>query len=200
MNLGQPTRKFASVNVDGWVNPTPGGGTEGVWHDNVAKGVIVVSLKTLSERPTTLVKRVLRLPEPLDMANTVIRLPDGSRYLVAYEIKDYRDDSVYSFAYQLQEVVEDIMVLSTSMVASASGMGSSSGVTTYSAPIPCYLERYSSLDSTEVASVTYNKTKILLPKGSEVSENHELAIGDRIFTIRESDLYLNLTRIYAVEK
>lgn len=191
MKLNQAHRKFATVTLDGWIN--------GVWTLAVAKGSMEVYSRFITERTFGVVKRLFMMPEQIDPRYSVIRFPDGIRYLLAKESRDYRNDAVYGYTYLLQEVIADAVIITHTAQTSASGMGRES-VESHSDPLPCYFERFSAVDSRDVVAVTYNRTKILMPKGTPLGVNNTIEIDGHSFTVRESDFELDLTRAFAVQK
>lgn len=192
MKLGQAHKKFATVSLDGW------DGTN--WVLGIAKGSMEVYSRFITERTFGVVKRLFMMPQSINPLYTVVRFPDGIQYLIAKESKDYRNNAVYGYTYLLQEVIAQAQIVTITKTDSASGMGSSTGAETLSAEIPCYFERYSSIDSREVDDVTYSRTRILFPSGTILDISNQIKIGDRRFTIRLVDLELNLSRAYTIEE
>lgn len=191
MNLNQVHKKFATVDLDGW------NGT--VWTVGVAKGSMEVYARFITERTFGVIKRLFMMPEAIDPAYTVVRFPDGLRFLVVKESKDYRNNVIYGYTYLFQEVIADAIIVSFVEQSSASGMGRDAQEV-LSDPVPCYFERISSLDSREVSAVTYSRTKMVFPKGTVIGIGDEIDIEGRRFTIREVDEELGLTRVFSVEK
>lgn len=190
MNLNRPIRKFANVPLAGW------DGT--VWTENVGKGILEVYSRFITERTFGAVKRILMCPDPLPSLYSVVRVPEGTRYLVAYLNKDLTADYVYNNIYLLQEASSDANIVSFTYTTSASGMQSTE-VETVSDPIPCYLERYSSTTSQEADGVVYTKTRILLPANTAVSVEDEIQVSTDRYKVSEVDRELNLTRAYVLE-
>lgn len=191
MNLNQAHKKFATITLDGWV--------KGVWTLGVAKGSMEVYSRFITERTLGVVKRLFMMPEAIDPQYSVIRFPDGVRYLIAKESKDYRNNEVYGYTYLLQEVIADATIITFTKTASASGMGRDA--TEVVGPLlPCYFERFGATDSREVDAVAYSRTRLVFPRGTAVSVDDEIDIGGRRFSIRESDFELNMSRAFGVEK
>lgn len=191
MNLNQAHKKFATVPVDGW------DGTS--WTTDAAFGSMEVYSRFITERTFGVVKRLFMMPQAMDRRFTVMRMPDGTRYMIANEAQDFRNRQVYGYTYLLQEVIDDAKHITFTTQPSASGMGRDT-LEVESDPIPCYYERYGAADSTEVDAVTYARTRILLPRGHTMGVDDEIEISGRRFSIKEVDLELELSRAFGMER
>lgn len=190
MNLNRSVRKFANIPLEGW------DGTS--WTPNVGKGILEVYSRFITERTFGVIKRILMCPEPIPSIYTVLKTPDGTRYLVAFLNRDITEEYVYNNVYLLQQVTQDAIIVSFSYTPSASGMQTSQ-TETRSSEVPCYLERYSVTSSTEADGVVYPKLRVLLPSGTQVDIDDEIEVGTDRYKVTETDEELNLTRAYVTQ-
>ena len=190
MDLNRTVQKFALTPLAGWDGSS--------WVESVGFGTLEVYSRFITERTFGAVKRVLMCSVPLPTAYKAVRTPDGGVYLLSFKNHDMAAGTVYNYIYMLQESLFNAVVISFTQASTASGMGGDL-TEVPSAPMPCYLERYSSTSSSEADAAVYSRTRILLPEGTVVDTDDEIEADGLRYRVNEVSKELSLVRVYRVE-
>lgn len=193
MDLSVAGQYFDTVNVEGWDGSA--------WVANVAFGNLAVYDRFISDRSFGQRKRIFTtgVGHEIPTQYGVIRLPDGTVYLLEHANRDIKHDRVYSTVYHMRESAGLVQVIRQVVTPTASGMGGTSADSVI-ATVYCDIDRYSALSSSQFDTVRYPLVEFWLPSSTPVTTGDELELDGERYNVREISLALDLTYIRALKR
>lgn len=195
MKLGQAVSYHSLVTLDGWDRGNQR------WIPEIAQCSFKAFDQFITNRSFGQKKRMIAVPEcdRLDPKYHVIRIPEGTRYLVAEENSDIRRDETYQFLYLLQVAEYDAKIINTVTVKKSSGMPGEPTENIVDT-VPCDMERHSATTRAGRDDVKMSLYTFAMPSDSPVDTDSiiEVADGTR-FNVREVNPMLGILDVLAVK-
>ena len=194
MKLSQAVNYHSNILLDGL-------NSDGTWALGISKGNFLTFDRFIADRASIQKKRMYQSAseQTIPGAHKVVRLSDGSLYLVSAVNYDIDGTGKYANLYLLQEAQALVEVITIILTPAASGMGGAKNETA-SEPIHADLDRISSASSRGFEAVTYTKFVVTLPAGTPVNTDNEIRIGSTYYDVEEVWNELNTRKVRAVKR
>ena len=194
MKLAQAVKYFSTENVDAWDRQNQR------WIPNVAVATFKAFDQFITQRTFGQKKRLIAVPGDgrISAAHNVVRISEGTRYIVIEENPDVRRSETYQYIYLLQIVEFDVKIIRTTTETLGTGM-QGSPVESTADTVPCDKERFSGATLDDRSDVKLSIYSFTVPLDTDVTTDDMLEEGTTRYSIREVNRVLGVIEIIAVK-